>query len=272
MEDSMINFKHFVATTAIGLTAISTAAGAVTLSSIEKDGPYAIGSQSIPGVGFGGGSIHAPTKPGKYALVALCPGFMSAESSISQMGKRLATHGFVVVTMATNSQLDQPASRANQILAALKAGAKVNTGNAAGKIDTSRMVASGWSMGGGGTLIVASKTPSLKAAVAFAPWNTGTSGFSSITVPTMIFGATGDTVAPIGTHAQPFYNAIPRSTKKALAILTGSSHFFPNTAADPVSYNNIAWTKRFVDGDTSYSQFLTGADARWASFSSTGPF
>lgn len=269
----MFSIKHTVAATALGLLAVAaTSAGAVSLDDIKKDGPYAVGSQALPGAGFGSGTIYAPTKAGQYALVAVCPGFVSPESSITAISKRLATHGFVVVTIATSTIFDFPSSRANQILAALQAASKVTTGNAAGKIDTTRMVASGWSMGGGGTLIATSKTPTLKAAVAYAPWDTSTTPSSKITVPTIIFGATGDVIAPVSGHSQKFYDAIPKATSKALAVLQGSSHFFPNSADDPVSYNNIAWNKRFVDGDTSYGQFLTGADAKWASFTSNGPF
>lgn len=110
----MIKLKQIVAATAIGLMALSTTASAVTLSSIKKDGPYAIQSQHVSGSGFGGGTIYSPATAGKYALVAVCPGFASAESSITALGKRLATHGFVVVTITTNSTLDQPASRSSQ--------------------------------------------------------------------------------------------------------------------------------------------------------------
>ncbi len=268
----MFQLKHPLAATALGLMALSTTASAVTLADLQKDGPYAIQSQAIPGSGFGSGTIHAPTQAGKYALVAVCPGFVSPESAITPISKRLATHGFVVVTIATSTLFDFPGSRANQILAALQAASKVSTGNAAGKIDTSRMVASGWSMGGGGTLIATAKTPTLKAAVAYAPWELSATPFAKITVPTIIFGATGDAIAPVSGHAQKFYDTIPGTTRKALGVLQGDNHFFPTKADDPVSYNNIAWAKRFADGDTSYGLFLTGADAKWNKWSSTGPF
>jgi triacylglycerol lipase len=268
----MFKWKKWVAVAALGLTSAMTSASAVTLADLQQDGPYAIQSQALPGDGFGSGTIHAPTQPGKYGLVAVCPGFVSPESSITKISQRLATHGFVVVTIATKTLFDFPSSRANQILAALQAAAKVTTGNAAGKIDVTRMVASGWSMGGGGTLIAASKTPALKAAVAYAPWELSATPFSKITVPTIIFGATGDVIAPVSNHAQKFYDTIPATTPKALGILQGSNHFFPTTAMEPVSANNIAWNKRFVDGNAAYGAFLTGNDPAWASFTSTGPF
>ncbi|MFT3858448.1 MAG: dienelactone hydrolase family protein [Aquabacterium sp.] len=268
----MFTRTHLAAALAYGTLALSTAAQAVTLDELKKDGPFTIVSEKLAGSGYGSATIHTPKTGGPYALVAVCPGFVSPESSIAQISKRLATHGFSVITIATTTLLDFPPSRASQILAALDAGVKVNTGNAAGKVDSSRLVASGWSMGGGGTLLAAAKTPRLKAAVAYAPWNTQNSPFKAITVPTMIFGATGDIIAPAKTHAITFYNAIPSTTKKALAVLQGDNHFFPTTADDPVSYTNIAFNKRFADGNTEYGQFIKNLDAKWASYESTGPF
>ncbi len=243
-----------------------------TLAALAKDGPYAVTAQTIAGSGFGGGTIYVPNTAGKYALVAVCPGFVSPQSSMTAVSKRLATHGFVVVTIATNTLLDFPASRASQILAALKATVATTTGAVAGKIDTSRQVASGWSMGGGGTLEAAASTPGLVAAVAWAPWNTSSSKYTKITVPSLILGATGDVIAPVSGHSQKFYDAIPATTPKMLAVLQGSNHFFPNSAKEPYSGTNISWVKRFADGDTRYGQFLNTKDAAYSTFTSTGPF
>ena len=243
----------FIATT-LAFLGLSTAAQAVTLDDLKKDGPFAISAQSIPASGFGKGTVYSPNTPGKYALVAVCPGFVSAESSITEISKRLAS------------------SRASQLLAALKAASAVTTGPAAGKIDVTRQVVAGWSMGGGGTLEAAAATPGLKAAVAYAPWNLSSSKYKSIKVPSAIIGGTADTVAPVASHSQPFYNAIPATTPKLLGVIQGADHFFPNKASEPASYSNIAWVKRFADGNTAYADFLLGQDAAWASFVSTGPF
>lgn len=267
-----MSFKPLFIATTLAFLGLSSTAQALTLDDLKKDGPYAISAQTIPASGFGKGTVYSPNTPGKYALVAVCPGFVSAESSITEISKRLATHGFVVVTIGTKTLLDFPSSRASQLLAALKAASAVTTGPAAGKIDVTRQVVAGWSMGGGGTLEAAAATPGLKAAVAYAPWNLSSSKYKSITVPSAIIGGTADSVAPVSSHSQPFYNAIPATTPKLLGVIQGADHFFPNKAAEPASYTNIAWVKRFADGDTQYGVFLRGQDAAWASFVSTGPF
>jgi len=220
--------------------------------------------------GFGGGTVYTPNTPGKYAVVAVSPGFLANQSTIRDISRRLATHGFVVVTIDTNSIFDYPPSRANQLLAALKKVTSLTTGPVAGKMDTSRLAVAGWSMGGGGTMLATGMTPGLKAGVAFAPWaqsnNVGNSA-----VPVSYLGGSVDTTAPVPDHAQKFYNAMPATTKKMLGVIQGVNHDFSKTASQPASYTEVAWMKRFVDNDMRYSQFLNG-DSRYASFTSTGPF
>ncbi len=243
---------------------------APTLSSVQADGPYAVSTQTVRGSGFGGGTVYSPNTAGKYAVVAVCPGFTATQSSIAAISRRLATHGFVVVTINTNSTYDFPPSRANQLLAALRTVTALTTGPVAGKMDTSRQAVAGWSMGGGGAMLAAGMTPGLKAGVAFAPW-AQSSNVSSSAVPVAYLAGTADSVAPANTMATAFYNATPAGTKKMLGVIQGADHNFPKTASQPASYTQVAWMKRFLDGDSRYSQFLTG-DARFATYRSTGPF
>jgi dienelactone hydrolase len=263
-----------------GLFLLATVAHAVqigpdpTLTSVQADGPFAVSTQTLSaGGGFGGGTVYSPNTAGQYSLVAFCPGFTATQTSIAVMGRRLATHGFVVITMNTNSTSDQPPSRATQLIAALNTVAALTTGPVAGKVDSARRVVTGHSMGGGGTLIAASNNPSLLAAVPLAPWSRSPNTFPNDKVATAIIGGSADNIAPPGTHAIPFYNSIPTSTKKLLGIINGASHGFVqnNPANQPSSYVQIAWTKRFADGDTRYSQFLNG-DSRFSRFNSNGPF
>ncbi len=244
-----------------------------TEASVSADGPFAVSTQTIAsGGGFAGGTVYSPNTAGQYALVALCPGFTNTQSAVAPLGRRLATHGFVVVTMNTNSTFDFPASRATQIIAALNRVAALTTGPVVGKVDSSRRVASGYSMGGGGALIAAKNNPTLKAAVGFAPWSSD-KNFATNRVPSAMIGGSSDTVAPPAQHATAFYNSMPNTTKKLLAIISGASHGAPtaNPAYQPGSKYQIAWIKRFADNDSRYSQFLV-TDRRLSTFTSNGPF
>lgn len=243
-----------------------------TLASLQVDGPYRLSSQPVKGSGFGGGTVYTPDAPGTYALVALCPGFLGSQRDMQAMGMRLATHGFVVVTINTLTLVDFPSSRATQLLAALKTVSALTTGQVAGKIDRTRQAVGGWSMGGGGALEAASTTPQLSAAVAFAPWDDSSTKMKENRVPTAIIGGSADTVAPVKEHSAVFYAAIPKRTPKLLGVIRDADHGFPATTTEPASYMHISWMKRFADGDIRYSPFLLGDDPALSAFITNGPF
>jgi predicted dienelactone hydrolase len=229
-----------------------------TNSSIEASrGTFAITQSSISRFvpGFGGGVIYYPTSTaeGTYGAVAISPGFTARWSSLSWLGPRLASFGFVVIGIETNSIYDQPDSRGQQLLAALDWA--VNSSPARGRIDRTRLAVAGHSMGGGGSLAAARARPSLQAAIPLAPWHT-TKTWSTMQVPTMIIGGENDSVAPVATHSEPFYNSIPSASEKAYLELNNASHFFPQSANTPQARMMISWLKSFVDNDTRYLQFL----------------
>jgi dienelactone hydrolase len=255
--------------TAVGLTAVSAASvsaadnpyergPAPTQSSIEASrGPYSVSQTSVSSLvsGFGGGTIYYPTttSDGTFGGIAISPGYTGTESSISWLGPRLASQGFVVFTIDTNTIYDQPASRGDQLLAALDyltQSSAVRT-----RVDAGRLAVMGHSMGGGGSLEAAKDRPSLKAIIPMTPWNLDKTWYE-VTTPTFIFGAEADTVAPVSSHAEPFYTNLPSTTRKAYLELNGASHFAPNTSNTTIAKYSISWLKRFVDNDTRYSQFL----------------
>jgi dienelactone hydrolase len=238
-----------------------------TVSSVESStGPYSVRTQSIASSvsGFGGGTIHYPTNTsGKMGAIAIAPGFLAPESSIIWWGPRLASHGFVVITIATNSVFDQPSSRGTQIGRALDyVISQSNASNSAisGMVDSTRVGAMGWSMGGGGALRLASGDR-LSAAIPLAPWHQGGNSFNQLETPTLIIACENDNVAPVDRHASAFYNAIPATTDKALLEIDGGAHSCANGdgANDAVlGKYGISWMKRFIDNDLRYDQFLCG--------------
>ncbi len=228
-----------------------------TNASLEATrGPFATAQTTVSSLvtGFGGGIIYYPTdtSQGTFGAVALSPGYTASWSSISWLGPRIASHGFVVIGIETNSRFDQPGSRGTQLLAALDY--LTQSSSVRTRVDASRLAVGGHSMGGGGSLEAASDRPSLQAAVPLAPWNTDKS-WSEIRVPTLIIGGESDSVAPVSSHSIPFYTSISQ-TEKAYLELNGASHFFPQSVNTLTGKLAVAWLKRFVDNDTRYEQFL----------------
>jgi dienelactone hydrolase len=220
-------------------------------------GPYAVSTASVPPTvaGFGGGTIYYPatTADGTFGAVAISPGFTATWSSISWLGPRIASHGFVVIGIETNTLFDQPGQRGEELLAALDY--LTRSSSVRSRVDASRLAVAGHSMGGGGTLEAARDRPSLQAAVPLAPWDL-TKSWSSLRVPTLIVGGEADTIAPVAAHSIPFYTSIPASSEKAFLELNNASHFFPQTVNTLTGRLAVAWLKRFVDNDTRYDQFL----------------
>ncbi|MBO4210176.1 alpha/beta hydrolase family protein [Micromonospora echinofusca] len=221
-------------------------------------GPFATASLTVSSLsvsGFGGGVIYYPTSTseGTFGAIAISPGFTAYWSSISWLGPRLASHGFVVIGIETITTLDQPDSRGRQLLAALDY--LVERSSVRSRIDGTRLAVAGHSMGGGGSLEAAVARPSLQAAVPLAPWNL-TKSWSNVRVPTLIVGGEYDSIAPVSSHSEPFYTSIPASSEKAYLELNLEDHFFPQSVNTPTAKQMVAWLKRFVDDDTRYEQFL----------------
>jgi dienelactone hydrolase len=240
-----------------------------TTSSLEAtNGPFSVSNQGVSRSvsGFGGGTIHYPTNTsGTMGAIAIAPGYLSPESSIAWWGPRLASHGFVIITIATNSIFDQPNSRETQLARALDyVISQNNSSNSpiSGMVDSSRVGAMGWSMGGGGALRLASGDR-LSAVIPLAPWHQGSNSFNQLETPTLIIACENDNIAPVNNHASPFYNAIPTTTDKAFIEINGGAHSCANGGGANgglLGKYGVSWMKRFIDNDLRYDPFLCGPD------------
>jgi hypothetical protein len=75
----------------------------------------------------------------------------------------------------------------------------------------------------------------------------------------MIIGGETDSVAPVTTHAERFYESIPASSEKAYLELNNASHLFPLSTNTTMAKSMVAWLKRWVDDDLRYEPFLCPA-------------
>lgn len=221
-------------------------------------GPFAVEEIDVPansGRGFNRGTIYAPTdlSQGTFGAVAVSPGFVSPEALVGWYGPRLASHGFVVMILETESLLDTPSARGRQLLAALDYVA--GESKVKNRVDSSRLAVMGHSMGGGGTLEAARSRPSLRAAIPLAPWNLDYN-WGDVRVPTMIMAADNDLIAPAGSMAESYFNGLTSAPEKAYLELRNAGHLTFNSPNTTIAKYAIAWMKRFVDDDARYEQFL----------------
>lgn len=225
-----------------------------------------------------------------FVSVAVVPGFVSAESAIGDWGPFLASWGIVTMTIGTSNPSTGasdtsvlPPVREAALLDALTTlkGENTRSGSAlVGKLDVSRQGVAGWSMGGGGTLLAANSTPTLKAVFAIEPWNPSTT-YTMDTVPTLMFGGTSDTLAgPPMPDSQ--YTSIPMSTPKMLYVVTSGTHWVATSptnsttdmAPDSMSTPNVArfgisWVKVFIECDDRFRPFLLVKPSDAADFQTT---
>lgn len=233
----------------------------------EPLGPFAYASVPVAASvdGFGGGTIWYPVSDDDgeketfgagitFGGVAVVPGFLSPEASIAWYGPKLASNGFVVITIASNSPADSPSKRGQQLLAALDY--LTTASPAADLVDAQRLAVMGWSMGGGGALSAASERPGLKAAVSLAGWSTS-NNFSALQVPTLVVGCELDVVAANAIHSLPIYNSI--TAAKAYLEVAGDGHRCVTEPTAAVAASVLSWMKYYVDGDRRYLQFLCPA-------------
>jgi predicted dienelactone hydrolase len=235
---------------------------APTVASIEATrGPFAIAQTTVARSSvstFGGGTVYYPTTTtaGTFGAVAISPGFTATQSSIAWLGPRLASQGFVVITIDTLNRLDQPAARGRQLLGALDY--LVQTSSVRTRIDGTRLGVMGHSMGGGGSLSAAASRPALQAAIPLTGWHS-TKTWSTVRVPTLVIGAENDTTAPVSSHSEPFYTSLPASLDKAYLELNNAGHSAPTSSNVTVAKYSVSWLKRFIDNDIRYEQFLCPA-------------
>jgi dienelactone hydrolase len=225
-----------------------------TVASISAPrGTFATATARVArGNGFGGGTIYYPTVAGTYGGIVLAPGFTAYQSSVAWYAPLLASNGFVVFTIDTNTTMDQPSSRARQELAALKY--LTESSAAKDKVDPTRLGVGGWSMGGGGALEAARSNRNIKAVFPMAPWNLNTN-WRSLTTPTLVTACLGDVVAPTGVHAQPFYRSL--GGPKVYLEISGANHMCVCSYDRATARATLSWAKLYIDGDQRYKQFLT---------------
>lgn len=221
------------------------------------NGPFATTSASVPaGNGFNGGTVYYPTDTslGTWGAVVIVPGYSALFSAEEAwMGPRLASFGFVVMGMETNTRTDGVDLRATQVLAALDY--LTQKSSVRTRVDPSRLAVMGHSGGGAGVLVAAGKRPSLKAVIGLAPGAPGTVKVSDITVPTLFVGGQTDpTVTP--SYLDNLYAGLPATTPSAYVQLTGADHLYFTKANNNEIRRLVPWLKIFLDNDTRYTQFM----------------
>jgi predicted dienelactone hydrolase len=173
-------------------------------------------------------------------------------------GPFYASHGFVLVIVSTTGA-DQPQQRAVKLVAAieeLKGENDKSDSPLAGKL-SDRYGTSGYSMGGGGTVIASTGDVMLRTSIGLAPF--GGSG-AEVKAATLLLCGTADGTAPCNM-SERVYGAIPDTLPKMMISISGATHFSwfgPDAAGMGTSGKYaLAFQKVFLDGDERWKPLLT---------------
>ena len=218
-----------------------------------KMGPYRTANK----IGRTGTIVYPMDAEPPLAGIAICPGFLNVGPEMMGWGTFYASWGIVTVVTSTGAA-DIPDIRAGLLLGAVEEMKKENMTSGSplsGKM-SGRYGTSGYSMGGGGTTIAASQTPSLKTSIGLAPWGGRGNGTK---VPTLLLCGDIDAVAPCNM-ADSVYTGIPMGTPKMQIHFPTAEHlaswFGPNDLGGSSGGYALAFQKVYLEGDTRWKQLL----------------
>lgn len=200
----------------------------------------------------------------------LVPGYTATQAVYDWWGPALASLGIVVMIIDTNDPRDTFQPRKEAHIAAVEF-LKTEIGNSespiSGKVDTNKLAIMGHSLGGGAALAAAQELGSeIKAVIPMMPYccelgESFSGDYSGLTVPTLIFASSEDTVAPPAGHARALYDSIADSTNKAYVEFATGTHNLPTNGgtdlADQARFT-FAWLKLQMDGNAAYATNFNG--------------
>ena len=217
---------------------------------------------------------------GVFAASTLTPGYTNSSSVIFWLADHAATHGFIVLAVEPDGSTwgNNPDWRdahkdayAELIEENARAGSPIQ-----GHVNTNEIQIMGFSKGGGGALMAGQALTQegkvIGAVQALAPYYDTWSAVNAITAPTAIHGGSSDSIAPVGSHAQPMYNGLNTSTKRMLGVYSGLSHTEWYSGSGTMRYKMkqyiTSWMKVYLDGNTAYQTYLNGANHQASWFTS----
>lgn len=202
--------------------------------------------------------------------IAFVPGFRAAGENYAWWGPMLASFGYAVFILDTNSPTDALGAR-NQALQAAVDFIRAENGSAdspiAGKIDDNKIALMGHSMGGGAALRAADELGAdVKAVIPLLPYccepgQPFEGNLAGQDVPTLIIASAVDEVAPPAEHARMLFDSIADSTSKIyLEFSTGNHMLTTNSGAELDTQGRYAMSflKYHLDGLPQFGDMLYG--------------
>ena len=272
------------------LTAVSLFGQPQTITDYAAPGPHAIGERVVtiavsPGRSYQAtlyypaaapGGLNAPLDPGAmpYPAIAFGHGYLQSVSSYASTLSHLASWGFIVIAPSSESGLFPNHSRfaddLRDSLTWLTWENEIITSFLFGGVDTANFGVSGHSMGGGASLLAASRDDRIRAVANLAAAETNPSAITaaaSITRPVQLIAGDEDAITPPGNHQIPMYAAA--NPARQLPVIQGGWHCGFQDSSFPIGCDSgslpraeqLAETRQLLT--TWFLLYLRGEEERW---------
>ena len=206
--------------------------------------------------------------------IAFVPGYRGSAENYEWWGPTLASLGYTVFILNTNSPTDGLAARADALSAAVDLIATENSradSPVRNKLDLDKVVLMGHSMGGGATLAAAAQLGDRVAAVVplslycCEPGGTFSGNYSSVTAPTLVIASAVDDIAPPAQHAKLVYDSIGGS-KIYMEFAQGDHMIVTNSGTDKATLGRfvLAFLKVNLDDRDNLASLIAEPGADYA--------
>lgn len=211
--------------------------------------------------------------------VAFVPGFRANASMYEWWGPALASLGYSVFILETNTPTDSLAARAEALVAAVDFIKAENQNSAApvnNKIDPEKIAIMGHSMGGGASLAAAAELgDSIAAVIPLAlyccePGQSFSGDYSGVSAPALVIASAADEVAPPDTHAKLVYDSVG-SNKIYMELAEGDHMFVTNSASEKATLARfvLAFLKVQLDDRANLAAHLSDPSSEYSDKFST---
>lgn len=212
--------------------------------------------------------------------VVMVPGYRASAQNYEWWGPALASLGYAVLILDTNTPTDGLADRKNALIAGVNFLKAQNTNSESplnGKFDTSRVAIMGHSMGGGATLAAASELgDEIRAVLPLSPYCCEPGGsfsadYSGLTTPTLIVASATDDVAPPAEHARMLFDAIGGDNKVYMEFAEGDHMIVANGGPDLATIGKfaLAFLKLNLENKQNLSAFISNPGSNYSDKFST---
>lgn len=235
-------------------------------------GPHAICSytSNLANAGYSSARLSYPCGLSSPApATTLTGGFTNTKEDMYWLADHLTTHGYIVLTITPNNILGMPPVWKTAHIAGF--GELADENGRAGspvyqKVQLDKRAITGFSMGGGGTLLAAGEMGSgFATAIALAPWlGIYSPNYLNIEEPTMILGSANDILAlPVAVGS--YYESLPSDIVRALAIYRNTDHFDwygSGASSEKTRFRTLvtAWMDWLLKGDGSAQDYFDGPE------------